>query len=445
MADGFKYDVFISYSRKDYVRDGKPFEGNVVSKIMGLFDANGISYWIDKKGIYSGLEFMPEIAKAISSSMMMVFVSSANSNASKFTPGEVIEALNKDRTIIPIRIDATEYHDKFRIVLNSLDFIDYVKNPDAAMTDLLRSVYRVKEVYKKKEQESQKAALVQESIKSIKARTKKYQLLEIQQKTLLEDIIRSNIEIGHKTRICPICQEELPLEDAFCVNCGWHFHPLEQLCEGVDVLDETRLALSRSIWSNSSADMTSTVSSLKKQVKSLEGQLRRKDARLLSAVEEQDKLKLELMEAKANLELRLARGTTHRSLDYVDLGLPSGTLWRGTNESGFFTFDQAVVTFGKCLPSREQLTELKDSCKWSKVNGGYLVTGPNGNSIRFPGAGWRDEKGEVHSAGSYGSYWSSTSKNNSFAFGLGFEHYNVFINSVSRINGRSVRLVAPVD
>ena len=30
---------------------------------------------------------------------------------------------------------------------------------------------------------------------------------------------------------------------------------------------------------------------------------------------------------------------------YVDLGLPSGTLWKDKNENGFFTYDEAVSRF----------------------------------------------------------------------------------------------------
>ena len=29
-------------------------------------------------------------------------------------------------------------------------------------------------------------------------------------------------------------------------------------------------------------------------------------------------------------------------LQFVDLGLPSGTLWKSTNEPGFYTYDEAL-------------------------------------------------------------------------------------------------------
>ena len=39
---------------------------------------------------------------------------------------------------------------------------------------------------------------------------------------------------------------------------------------------------------------------------------------------------------------------------YVDLGLPSGTLWKDKNEEGgFYTYDQAVSKFGNKLPTKD--------------------------------------------------------------------------------------------
>ena len=44
---------------------------------------------------------------------------------------------------------------------------------------------------------------------------------------------------------------------------------------------------------------------------------------------------------------------------YVDLGLPSGTKWKSTNEiggnNGFYTYDEAISAFGDKLPTKEHL------------------------------------------------------------------------------------------
>ena len=84
-----KYDVFISYSRKDYVVNDELIPGNTITDIQELFDKNGVKYWFDKECIYSGEEFVKEISTTIKNSKMVVFVSSKNSNESEYTCGEI--------------------------------------------------------------------------------------------------------------------------------------------------------------------------------------------------------------------------------------------------------------------------------------------------------------------------------------------------------------------
>ena len=57
------HDVFISYSRSDYMDENKQvIPGNVISKIKDMFDENGISYWFDEECVYSGDAFARVIA-----------------------------------------------------------------------------------------------------------------------------------------------------------------------------------------------------------------------------------------------------------------------------------------------------------------------------------------------------------------------------------------------
>ncbi len=125
---------------------------------------------------------------------------------------------------------------------------------------------------------------------------------------------------------------------------------------------------------------------------------------------------------------------------YVDLGLPSGTLWKDQNEAGgFYSYDQAVAKFGSSLPTKEQLEELKDSCRWTWNGNGYKVEGPSGESIVLPAAGYRDWDGCY--VGSYGRYWSSTPNGSENARYLYFDSGRVGMNSDYRRCGLSVRLV----
>ena len=127
---------------------------------------------------------------------------------------------------------------------------------------------------------------------------------------------------------------------------------------------------------------------------------------------------------------------------YVDLGLPSGTYWKETNESGFYNYDNAVSKFGNKLPTKEQLEELRNECEWTRLGNGYKVTGPNGESITLPAAGYRHchSYGDVFRVGSCGYYWS-TLYDSGGAWYLYFDPSGVDMRLGNRCNGYSVRLV----
>ena len=145
--------------------------------------------------------------------------------------------------------------------------------------------------------------------------------------------------------------------------------------------------------------------------------------------------------------------TTINGHKFVDLGLPSGTLWAETNigastpyeDGDYFAWaetkpksrysldnqkstvnkykdgkttldaadDAATANWGSScrMPTTTEMKELKDKCTWtwkSNYNGasGYLVKGSNGNSIFLPATGLRDEEDFVFH-GTEGNYWSS--------------------------------------
>ena len=189
--------------------------------------------------------------------------------------------------------------------------------------------------------------------------------------------------------------------------------------------------------------------------------------------------------------------------DWVDLGLPSGTLWATfnvgasapedygdyfawgetapkdyidwstykwcngsyttmtkycTNSSyGYNGFtdgkteldpedDAAHVNWGPSwrMPTTEQQRELYEKCSstWTTLNGvsGRLFTGPNGNTLFLPAAGCRWDE-SLYYAGSHGFYWSRTlnSSYSYIAYGLYFDSNGVDWNDYYRDNGRSVR------
>ena len=189
--------------------------------------------------------------------------------------------------------------------------------------------------------------------------------------------------------------------------------------------------------------------------------------------------------------------------EYVDLGLPSGTLWATCNvgantpeEYGYyfawgetetkeiyewstykwcngsentltkyctnsncgtvdnkteldFEDDAAYVNWGSSwrMPSMEQQRELVEqcSCTWTTLNGvnGRLFTGPNGNTLFLPAAGYY-WPGQLIEVGSYGVCWSRTLRpdGSNYAYGLNFTPNIAGWNYGNyRYGGRSVRAV----
>lgn len=141
MEEKIKYDVFISYSRKDYVDENKNvIPGNEVSKIKDCLKKAGISYWFDEDGIYSGDEFARVIVKSIKASRIFVFLSTANSNKSEWTASEISSAYMLKKIIIPVRIDDSVYHDDVLLYISRLNHIDYKTNPQKGRQELVRSI-----------------------------------------------------------------------------------------------------------------------------------------------------------------------------------------------------------------------------------------------------------------------------------------------------------------
>ena len=153
-------------------------------------------------------------------------------------------------------------------------------------------------------------------------------------------------------------------------------------------------------------------------------------------------------EAERQAELarqREARRQELLSQGLVDLGLPSGTLWKNANEGGDnarYTYNEAVSRFGNKLPTKQQLEELKSKCTWTWTGSGYKVTGPNGNSITLPAAGIRHCDGDVGGVGGLGFYWSSTPNDSGCCpWGLEFDSSEVHMDISAPCHGQSVRLV----
>ncbi len=190
--------------------------------------------------------------------------------------------------------------------------------------------------------------------------------------------------------------------------------------------------------------------------------------------------------------------------EYVDLGLPSGTLWATCNvganapeeygdyfawgetepkeeytwenyqwcngsdttltkycihsDYGYNGFvdgkieldpedDAAYVNWGSPwrMPTNEQLNELIENCTktGTTLNGvnGSLFTGPNGNTLFFPAAGCRHDS--IAAEGLLGDYWTRVLGNHgsNYAFGICFSPEGKQWWNIKRHTGFTVRAV----
>ena len=201
MADRNEKQVFISYSRFDYLDSNKQvIPGNAISKVMDAFNKAGITYWIDERGIYSGDEFVPLISKAIKACDVFLFISSAASNASDWTSNEIAAAYMYKKKIIPFRIDESTYNDSIIMFIAKLDYIDYNVNSDMAISRLVGSVLEYLKIqnFEKEKQEKEKE----------NERKKKLQ----EQKKLISEIELSAAELDNDERDAELKRRRL-------INC----------------------------------------------------------------------------------------------------------------------------------------------------------------------------------------------------------------------------------
>lgn len=146
------------------------------------------------------------------------------------------------------------------------------------------------------------------------------------------------------------------------------------------------------------------------------------EAAAKAKAKEEERLRQEEVKAVKRAEL-IKRG-------YVDLGLPSGTLWKKKpEEDSDLSYSQAMKRYGSQMPSREQWLELIRNCKWNwyeyteniesvgddgtrhfgfRMVQGYKIYGKNGKYITLPAGDYGIGKREW--------YYSSSSTDESIWF-----------------------------
>ena len=214
-----QYDVFISYSRKDYVDEQKNvIPGNEVSKIKEALTQAGITYWFDEEGIYSGQNFVEKIVTNIENAKIFLFLSTANANKSPWTCKEIASADEFKKHIIPVRLDTSPYNKKVLFRIADLDYIEYFSNSSKGMEDMIKFIKayldelaveekrKVEEENKKKELERKR----EEEIKRLKEREEKR--WQEEQQRLVSEIRLSCTTLNNEEAKLELSRENLLLK-----------------------------------------------------------------------------------------------------------------------------------------------------------------------------------------------------------------------------------------
>ena len=137
--------VFISYSKKDYIgTDGKVIPGNAVDKVCKALSDNGVSYWIDRKGLDPGVTYASIIASKIKDCDVFLFLATQNANNSDWTLREISTAIEFGKKVIPIRLDHSSYADSVALYLSSVQYVDWMELGEGE--SISRIVSRIKSV-----------------------------------------------------------------------------------------------------------------------------------------------------------------------------------------------------------------------------------------------------------------------------------------------------------
>ena len=141
-----KYDVFVSYSRKD---------SEIVDWICQLMRQKQIVYYRDTQEIPGGEKFFNELAKSILDSVVFLYIGSKNSYSSIYTPKEINFAISKNtNVIIPYLVDDSPLPDNLFLAFSDLNVRNKNEHsPEVILEDIVKAVPRLRTIVKSKVQE----------------------------------------------------------------------------------------------------------------------------------------------------------------------------------------------------------------------------------------------------------------------------------------------------
>ena len=119
-----KYDIFISYSRKDI-----EFARKVCAVLDNYKQYYDFEYFFDQSEIASANEYLDRISSAICDSKAVLFIASKDAYVSKFCAKELLYADNKNKSIHQYRIDKADVPQKLEMLLGTHQYRELSSTP----------------------------------------------------------------------------------------------------------------------------------------------------------------------------------------------------------------------------------------------------------------------------------------------------------------------------
>jgi hypothetical protein len=114
------FDVFISYPHQDKA---------TADAVCAKLESEDIRCWIAPRDVPPGAEWAGGIVDAIDNCRAMVLILSLSTNGSKQILREVQQASDRDRPIVPLRIENVVLDKSLRYYVGSVQWVDALTQP----------------------------------------------------------------------------------------------------------------------------------------------------------------------------------------------------------------------------------------------------------------------------------------------------------------------------
>lgn len=440
-----KYDVFISYSSKDQ---------KVIEALCHYLEEQNIRCFVAYRDIPKGEDWGAHIPPAIKESKVFVYVHTKNSNKSIDTTKEIQYALDYRTVLIPFRLEEIPLITEKEYRLKCTNWMDaFPGKPENYFWKLYNTII----VHFPEKEQTQALTSISES-KSHKKLIYIVSLFVLLGMLVIysNNIIKNNIFRSDYSKYSNLVKKGDSL-----LNIMKHIEAIDAYSIATEYENKY---ISTKYYDYFSYNAKNKIESVNNNYGCINGHYYAELGLPSGLKWATCNVGAIYPEDNGNY---YAWGYTETSQD-TNYTIENYVLWKkhiAYDISGNEYYDVARKKWGTTwrLPTEEEYIELENNCTWDWITlggkAGYKITGPNGNSIFLPAAGFYDGKFRYWDV-SHGSYWSSTSSakttyspgwdNNIIfntigdgkgAYSLYFDEYKHKVSGFYRYNGRNIRPV----